>query len=66
MGEWQETQIGYLKAHRVHCELCGQPIPGRHWRADVDGTPRIFCSPAHERMYHEYWLPRYGGAAGNG
>ena len=23
-------------------------------------TPLKFCSPEHEQLYHDYWLPRYG------
>jgi hypothetical protein len=21
---------------------------------------KMFCSPEHEQLYHDYWLPRYG------
>ena len=35
-------------------------------RAPLLGAPtstaaeRMFCSPEHEQLYHDYWLPRYG------
>lgn len=60
MGEWRDGEISYLQANRAACELCGQPIARRRWTAVVEGRERIFCSPAHERLYHDYWLPRYG------
>ena len=50
----------YLKANRDACDLCGHPIAVRYWGAEVDGVPKMFCSPEHERLYHDYWLPRYG------
>jgi hypothetical protein len=65
MGEWKEAEISYLKANRTSCDLCGRLVAGRYWAADVGGAEKVFCDPAHERKYHEYWLPRYGtgGAA---
>jgi len=60
MGEWMENEISYLKANREACSLCGHPIAVRYWGADVDGVPHKFCSPEHEQLYHDYWLPRYG------
>lgn len=64
MGEWKRVELSYLKANRTACELCGQPLPGRYWQADVEGKVRIFCGPAHEEKYLTYWLPRYGQAKG--
>lgn len=64
MGEWQHAEMGYLRPNRLCCRLCGQPIAGRHWVADVDGERHAFCDPAHEETYRTYWLPRYGGKAG--
>ena len=60
MGEWRHAEIGYLKTYKLHCDLCGQLVPGRHWVAEVEGSEHRFCSPAHERTYTTYWLPRYG------
>jgi len=62
MGEWRRAETGYLKASRIHCELCGQLIPGRYWVEVVEGSERTFCSPEHEEKYVSYWLPRYGTA----
>jgi hypothetical protein len=60
MGEWKETEISYLKATDMFCELCGHPIATRYWGAEVEGVQRVFCSPDHEAKYVAYWLPRYG------
>jgi hypothetical protein len=60
VGEWQRGEISYLKANRAACLLCGHPIAIRYWSAEIDGVPQTFCSPDHERLYHDYWLPRYG------
>ena len=55
-----KKEISYLKANRDCCDLCGHPIATRYWGAHVDGESRKFCSPEHERLYHDYWLPRHG------
>jgi hypothetical protein len=60
VGEWKQAEISYLKANRNACDLCGHPIAIRYWGAEVDGESKMFCSPDHEQLYHDYWLPRYG------
>ena len=60
MGEWGTNVISYLRPNRLHCDLCGQPLAGPYWIAEVEQTAKAFCSPAHERLYLDYWLPRYG------
>ena len=61
---WEQNEISYLKANRDCCRLCGHPIAIRYWGADVDGVALKFCSPEHERLYHDYWRPRHGAADG--
>jgi len=56
-GEWRRAEVGYLKPHELRCLLCGQLRPGQYW---VDEAERTFCGPHHQRLYHSYWLPRYG------
>jgi hypothetical protein len=63
MGEWRDSEIGYLHPYRVVCELCGQLVPGRYWVELVAGEQRIFCSPDHAAKYERYWLPRHGAQA---
>ena len=60
MGDWLQNEISYLKANSDSCALCGHPIAVRYWGAEVDGARLKFCSPEHEQLYHDYWLPRYG------
>jgi hypothetical protein len=62
VGEWGTNVISYLRPNRLHCELCGQPLAGRYWIAEIDQAPKAFCDPSHERLYFDYWLPRYGAA----
>ena len=61
---WEQNEISYLRANRDSCALCGHPIAIRYWGAVVDGVALKFCSPEHERLYHDYWLPRYGAKEG--
>jgi hypothetical protein len=56
-GEWRRAEIGYLKPNELRCTLCGRLLSGRYW---ADGSERSFCTPHHERLFHTYWLPRYG------
>jgi hypothetical protein len=58
VGQWKAKEISYLKANRDACALCGHPIAIRYWGADVDGEPKMFCSPEHEQLYYDYLLPR--------
>jgi hypothetical protein len=65
MGVWVENQISYLRPNRLHCDLCGQPIAGLYWKTVTESVGELsFCERAHEQKYFEYWLPRYGPAAG--
>jgi hypothetical protein len=59
VGQWKTNEISYLRANRGVCDLCGHPIAARYWGAEVEGKPKMFCSPEHERLYRSYWLPRY-------
>ncbi len=60
MGEWRTAEISYLRTYRLNCDLCGQLVPGKYWSAEGDDRELQFCSPAHEQLYHSYWLPLYG------
>ena len=60
VGEWKQSEISYLKANRAACALCGHPIASATGAPRSTASPQKFCSPEHERLYHDYWLPRYG------
>ena len=65
MGEWRRLRLDWARpAAAVACRLCGRPLFGRVWTADANGAPADFCDPDCERLFHEYWLPRYGEADG--
>ena len=61
MAEWQlrGKACNYLDQRPIVCNFCGKSIPRRAWVASHDGFETIFCDPDCERLYHEYWLPRY-------
>lgn len=60
-GRWEERghADNYLLKSTLHCTCCGRMLVGRVW---VTGG-RMFCEPACEQLYREYWLPRHGGVA---
>ena len=61
MAEWKERGRAkdYLQNRAVHCHLCGKNLPLRAWVVDEEGHELVFCDPDCERLYREYWLPRY-------
>lgn len=59
-NHWETVQTEWFETKVVNCELCGKMIPRRIWKAEVNGSVRSFCSEDCERMYVEYWLPKYG------
>lgn len=60
-SEWRERSSAPYQTEIITCDLCGKMIPARYWAVtQADGTERIFCDQTCERLYREYWLPRYG------
>ncbi len=59
-----ETRLGPTPA--VACRLCGRPLFGRAWSAEMEGESHDYCDPDCEALFHEYWLPRYGAGTGKG
>ena len=57
MGEWVTRTVPWWETNVVHCALCGQMIPKAVW---VSEEGLEFCGAACERLYHDYWIPRYG------
>lgn len=62
MGEWKHVGRArdYLQSQHVHCQLCGKILPRLGWVADENGRELAFCNSDCERLYRDYWLPRYG------
>jgi hypothetical protein len=65
MGHWQKTKAGWHDTSLIHCDLCGKIVPGDVWVAEVAKEMRNFCDTDCERLYVEYWLPKYGAAKSN-
>jgi hypothetical protein len=61
-GRWEDRghASDYLVKTSVHCNCCGRMIIRRAWVRDG----RVFCEPGCERLYVDYWQPRYRGAPG--
>jgi hypothetical protein len=57
-GQWQERghAADYLLKRSVHCDCCGRMLISRAWVSDG----HVFCEPECERLYRDYWIPRYG------
>lgn len=62
MSEWQDRGAArqYMNPSALNCKVCGKTIPTRAWVVRIDDHELIFCDPDCERLYHDYWLPRYG------
>jgi ribosomal protein L24E len=60
MGHWEKRNVEWWETNVINCSLCGQMIPRDIWVVEEDGEKRLFCSEECERLYREYWLPKYG------
>jgi hypothetical protein len=65
VGEWREQRLEWTRPEwarpgQVACRLCGRPLFGRVWSAEVDGASADFCEPDCEALFGEY-RPRPGG-----
>lgn len=58
IGQWEERGHAddYLVKTSIHCTCCGRMIVRHAW---IVGEC-VFCEPACEQLYQDYWLPRYG------
>jgi hypothetical protein len=61
-GHWEQRNVDWWETNVINCSLCGQMIPRDILVVDEGGEKRLFCGPECERLYHEYWLPKYGRA----
>jgi endogenous inhibitor of DNA gyrase (YacG/DUF329 family) len=60
MAGWRRLDTPWYETRIVNCALCGKMIPRQAWVAGDAGEERVYCSPACERLYADYWLPRHG------
>jgi ribosomal protein L24E len=61
-GHWEQRNVDWWETNVINCSLCGQMIPRDILVVDQGGEKWLFCGPECERLYHEYWLPKYGRA----
>jgi ribosome-binding protein aMBF1 (putative translation factor) len=66
MKEWQIRggASNYMDPYSLDCKVCGKTIPTRAWIVVLHGEELVFCDPDCERLYHDYWLPKYGSKTG--
>ncbi len=64
---WRERgrASAYFDNTAVHCCLCGKTIARMAWVVSRGDTELTFCEPDCERLYKDYWLPRYGQQNGS-
>lgn len=62
MGKWRMLHLDWSRPPAVACRVCGRPLFGRVWSAEVGSERSDFCDPGCEALFREYWLPRYGDA----
>lgn len=63
-ADWVELPRQLYVTTICHCDLCGKMVARRFLRQYHDGHPKRFCDAECARLWHEYWLPRYGTTAG--
>jgi len=59
-GHWEQRNADWWDTSVLNCSLCGQMIPRDIWVVEAASETRLFCGPDCERLYQDYWLPKYG------
>ena len=62
MSSWQDKGLAnsYMETTSVRCSLCGKAIAKKAWVVEGEHGEKIFCEPDCERLYIDYWIPKYG------
>lgn len=61
--EWVDLPRQLYVTTVCHCDFCGKMVARRYLRQVHEGEAKRFCDAECARLWHEYWLPRYGGQA---
>ena len=48
-----------MESAATRCQLCGKSIAVMAWVVERQGQELIFCEADCERLYDDYWLPKY-------
>lgn len=64
-GQWVDLpkQL-YVTDATCNCDFCGQRISRRYLGVSEQGRTFRFCNEDCVRLWHEYWLPKYGARLG--
>ena len=66
MSHWEDRGLAtaYMETGSVRCRLCGKSIARKAWVAEREDRELLFCAPDCERLYDDYFVPRYAGKKG--
>ena len=64
LDEWVELPRQLYVTTVCHCDFCGKMVARRFLRHAFEGRTFRFCDAECARLWHEYWLPRYGSHLG--
>jgi len=59
-GQWTKRSSRLYETETLTCDVCGKVVSGDYWVATEGGQSLRFCDRECERLYRDYWLPRYG------
>jgi N-methylhydantoinase B len=59
-GRWVKRSPRLYETETLTCDVCGKVVSGDYWAATEAGQDLRFCDVECERLYRDYWLPRYG------
>jgi len=59
LGRWHPRSPRLYETETTTCAVCGKVIPADYWAVDEDGRVHRFCDQECERLYRDYWQPRY-------
>ena len=59
--DWVELPRQLYVTTVCHCDCCGKMLARRFLRRHHAGRPMRFCDAQCAELWHDYWLPRYGG-----
>jgi hypothetical protein len=62
LSRWEDRGLAnaYMETGAIRCDLCGKSIARKAWVVARDEGEKLFCEPDCERLYDDYWLPKYG------
>ncbi len=63
MSRWETITQQIFDTYSYMCNLCGRRLSRQVWKVDYRGEELDFCNEDCERLWFDYWLPKYGKKA---